>query len=136
MSRCRVREVAQQQQRFAVKVKVQSDFSEGEDPISVKENLMADNHRENYGSNMTSGHTSRATVIPAEKKHVSTMIAEKTVKVIASAAKSIKNKNKINPGLKMRHSEDSCHHHQVYQQIYSSKKPSRDSRVPNMGSRY
>lgn len=55
---------------------------------------MGDNQQQKYGSNMSGGQTSKATVIPAKKKHVSTMM----VKAIASTAKScIKNKNKINP---------------------------------------
>lgn len=63
---------------------------------------MADNQQQNYGSNMAGGGQSSkykaATVMPAKKKHVSTMMAERTVKAVASASKSIKNKNKINPG--------------------------------------
>ncbi|CAH1443114.1 unnamed protein product [Lactuca virosa] len=61
---------------------------------------MGDNQQQqqNYGSNRSDGKTSKATVMPANRKHVSTMMAEKTAKVIASTAKHIKNKNKINPG--------------------------------------
>ncbi|KAL4559153.1 hypothetical protein LXL04_031287 [Taraxacum kok-saghyz] len=47
---------------------------------------MGDNQQHNYGSNI--GHTSSATVIPAKKKHVSTMIAEKAVKKVASAVET------------------------------------------------
>lgn len=61
---------------------------------------MADNQQQHWG-NMTGGETSKAkgaTVIPANKKHVSTMMAERVSKIVVSTAKSIKNKNKINPG--------------------------------------
>ncbi|KAJ9542630.1 hypothetical protein OSB04_029136 [Centaurea solstitialis] len=59
---------------------------------------MADN-RQQWG-NFTGGQTSKAkeaTVIPASRKRVSTMMAERVVKVVQSTAKNIKNKNKINP---------------------------------------
>ena len=71
--------------------------SKGRTSRKQYENLMGDNQQQNYGSNMSGGKTSKATVMPANRKHVSTMMAEKTAKVIASTAKHIKNKNKINP---------------------------------------
>ncbi|KAJ0602779.1 hypothetical protein HanIR_Chr03g0143471 [Helianthus annuus] len=62
---------------------------------------MGDNQQQNYQANMTRGETSKkngASVIPAPRKHVSTMIAKTTTKFVIGAAKSVKNKNKINPG--------------------------------------
>ncbi|KAL4559152.1 hypothetical protein LXL04_031286 [Taraxacum kok-saghyz] len=55
---------------------------------------MGDNQQPNYGSHMTGGQTSRATVMPPVRKHVITMIGQKAGEVIA---KSIKSKNKISP---------------------------------------
>ncbi|CAH1443110.1 unnamed protein product [Lactuca virosa] len=38
---------------------------------------MGDNQQQKYGSNMSGGQTSKATVIPAKKKHVSTMMVKR-----------------------------------------------------------
>lgn len=61
---------------------------------------MGDNEQHNYGGNLTRGATTKtngATVIPPQKKHVTTMMVQQTIKFVASTAKNMKNKSKINP---------------------------------------
>jgi len=69
---------------------------------TIGESDMGDNQQQNYGSNMTGGETSnakkRASLIPPRRTPVLTQIGKKAVKAVESAAESIKNKNKINPG--------------------------------------
>lgn len=64
---------------------------------------MAENQQQNNygnGTNTTGRSSTRskgATVMPAKKKQVSTMIGESIVNAASKVASNIKNKNKINP---------------------------------------
>lgn len=62
---------------------------------------MADNGQDNSYVTNTTGRSANknegATLIPAKKKHVSTMMVECVVNSATKMATNIKNKNKINP---------------------------------------
>ena len=57
---------------------------------------MGDNQQHNYGGNISRGTTSKtkaATVIPLQRKHVTTMMFQ----AVASTAKNMKEKSKVTP---------------------------------------
>ena len=61
---------------------------------------MGDDQQHNYGGNITRGVTSKtkaATIIPPKRKHVATMMFQRTVKAVASTAKNMKDKSKVTP---------------------------------------
>ena len=61
---------------------------------------MGDNPQHSYGGNLTGRATSKtngATVIPPQRKHVTTMMFQRTVKVVASTTKNMKDNSKVTP---------------------------------------